>query len=152
DPRSRPDADHARGPRLFAYRPVDVVDTVRLWPARNVNARCDEHVALDVHPADVATGADVDVLFEPRTRLRKNRPECDGDRRMTVVEDLREKRATQVLPEDAGHERERLRRSLERAAGAEKRPPHGVGDERRDDRDERESPGCGFDGGPQRHT
>ena len=89
---------------------VGQVGAVGMRPARHVNARREQHIALEVHVTEVAARPDVDVLVDSRADLREQRAELDrGGRRAAALEDTSEKRAAEVLAGQAWNERQHLR-------------------------------------------
>ena len=71
---ARADADHRALALLIPDRPGRVVRAMRVAAAGDVDARADEHVALDVHEPEEATRADLDVLVEASAGPRKMVP------------------------------------------------------------------------------
>src|SRR5262245_52043484 len=90
-----------------------------LASARNLNAGCDKHVTLDVHPSEDASGTDVTPCVNLRADLREGRTEADGGRLVAAGERPRQEGAPQVLSDQPRKERQELRGALERAIGTD---------------------------------
>ena len=71
---ARADADHRPLALLIADRLRRVAGAMRVAAARDVDARTDEHVALDVHETEEATRADVDVVVQRAPALERMVP------------------------------------------------------------------------------
>ena len=119
DPGAGADADRGLEGRLIANRHRRIVDAVRVRAARHVHAGAEQRVLLDMHPAEMAARSDVGAVADRRRGRRKQRAEFDGRGARARLERARQERAPQVLAEQAGHERPRLRRAFERAIGAD---------------------------------
>jgi hypothetical protein len=97
DPGTGADRDQPTLAALLADRPLGIVEIVARATRRNVDARPDEHIALEVHEPEVTARAHIDVLVKPRTRLREQRAEVHDRGRMAACEDTPEKGAAKIL-------------------------------------------------------
>src|SRR4029453_8067660 len=110
-----------------------------LAATRNLNAGCDEHVAPDVRPTDHAARADIAFCVDSRANLREGRAETDRRGLVAPCEHSRQKRASQILSDQTWEQREKLRRTFERAIRADDTGAHHKRRERWHDADEREA-------------
>ena len=119
DPRTGADPHLVFHARLLPDGDVEACDPVRIRTARHVDSRRQQHIALEMHPAEMTARSDVGVFVDARPGRREDGSELDHGRRRAVGDRVHQEGSAEVLSGEPRHAGPQLGGSLQRMVGPE---------------------------------